>query len=419
LWRLGGAVTLILLAAGCGGNGTERPAGFDVLNVAVADEPRAALIGRDVLRRGGNAADAVTAMALTMAVTLPSRVGPGAGGACLVHDPAEGSVRALQFLPGGDGAPGFLRGLFSLHGAHGTLRWAELIGSAENLARFGHPMSRALARDAAAAPDRAPPPLGGTGGAPAVEGTTVEFPALAATLGRVRRDGVGAFYEGDLARQVAEGAAEAGQPLTVQALRAYRPAWTDTIEIEVGNDLLHFAPAPGVSGPVQQRLWAGGAEAAAAGAPVLPGGASAAAVSADEMAVACGFGMGALFGSGAAAGDTGVLLAAPAPPGRPLHGGVAVVVNEPLARALLAAGGAAAAAALAVPLRERLRDDRPPADALAGPRGPGDRAGPEAPADAGRGVLIGCAWDRGETKTCRGAADPRGFGLAAGTATGG
>ena len=72
-----------------------------------------------------------------------------------------------------------------------------------------------------------------------------------------------------------------------------------------------------------------------------------------------------------------------------------------------------------MPLRERLRDDRPPADALAAPRGSGDRAGPEAPADAGRGVLIGCAWDRGETKTCRGAADPRGFGLAAGTATGG
>ena len=46
------------------------------LGGAAADDPRAVLVARDVLSRGGSAADAATAAALVMAVTLPSRAGP-------------------------------------------------------------------------------------------------------------------------------------------------------------------------------------------------------------------------------------------------------------------------------------------------------------------------------------------------------
>ncbi len=440
MWRLGGVCILILAVAGCGGNSGGAPPAPDVLNVAVADEPRAALIGREILQRGGNAVDAVTAMGLAMAATLPSRVGPGGGGVCLVHDPAAGVVRAIDFLPRGGGtapAPGFLRGLFALHGAYGTVRWAELMATAENLARFGQPMSRALARDVAATPpERLPAALGGGAeGPPRGEGDTVRFPALAATLGRVRADGVGAFHDGLLAREVSEGAAAAGLSLPVGELRGYRPAWVDTVAFDVGSDRLHFAPASGVAGPAQERLWralaleqshggpgpAGGMDVIAEvpGGAVVPGGASAVAVSADNMAAACAFSLGGLFGSGRVAGGTGVLLAAAPPTGQPVHGGLALVVNEPLTTALLAAAGADSVAALTVPLLERLAAGRSPGEAVAAPRTPSDRPGPEAPAAAGRGVLIGCDWDRGREKTCRGAADPRGFGLAAGAAVGG
>jgi gamma-glutamyltranspeptidase/glutathione hydrolase len=45
-----------------------------------ADDPRAVEVGRAVIDGGGSAADAAVAMALTMAVTLPSRVGLSGGG---------------------------------------------------------------------------------------------------------------------------------------------------------------------------------------------------------------------------------------------------------------------------------------------------------------------------------------------------
>jgi gamma-glutamyltranspeptidase/glutathione hydrolase len=41
--------------------------------VVTGDEPRAVLIGRDVLGNGGTAVDAAVAMYFAMAVTLPSR----------------------------------------------------------------------------------------------------------------------------------------------------------------------------------------------------------------------------------------------------------------------------------------------------------------------------------------------------------
>ena len=86
------ALTLIL--AGCAGSAELGRQGFveGLLGGIVATEPRAAVVGRDVLGAGGTAADAVVAAYFSMAVAFPAGAGLGGGGACLIADFATGQI---------------------------------------------------------------------------------------------------------------------------------------------------------------------------------------------------------------------------------------------------------------------------------------------------------------------------------------
>ncbi|MBM3559380.1 MAG: hypothetical protein FJX53_05785, partial [Alphaproteobacteria bacterium] len=164
--RFAGCLRLVLagavLAALCACGGPSGPQVGEVGYVTgffggvVADEPRAAIVGRDVLTAGGRASDAAIAAYFTMAVTMPSAASLGGGGACVMHDFYEKRDEAVVFLPGlargGAGlgvVPGNVRGLFALHARYGRLPWANLLRPAELLARDGHAISRAFAHDLA------------------------------------------------------------------------------------------------------------------------------------------------------------------------------------------------------------------------------------------------------------------------------
>lgn len=438
----GGGVTATVVAticalslSGCVVNQPTGPA-IDRYAIAVA-EPRAATIGRDILSSGGNAADAAVAAALAMTVTLPSRVGLGGGGACLVHDPETGEVRTLDFRAGKDGgaAPGLLRGLAALHAEYGSRRWEAVVSPAETLARFEQPVSRALAIDLAAGGQALTGQAAAVfapGGVPAMEGQRIAQPQLAATLSRIRAEGVGGFYSGALGRGFAEAAAAAGHPVSVEALRGYSPEWRESLAAEVGNDVLFFASGEALSGPAQADIWRRFAEegswseiadgerlealaAALPGAPI-PDGATLSVVDRTELAVTCGFTQGGLFGAGEMAGDTGILIAEPVPPGVASLGGLALLANEPKRQVLFAATGAGAASALAVPMLEVLEAGQPLEAALAAPRIASVDGAVRTEAEAGpigRTGAVWCDWNRADRKTCYAESDPRGGGLSA------
>jgi len=231
------------------------------LGGVVADEPRAALVGRDILSAGGSAADAATAMYLMMAVTLPSRAGLGGGGVCLVFDSLSGGVQTLDFTAVAPAIipptvsrpiaiPANPRGFFALQARLGRLQWREVVAPAEQLARFGHPVSRAFARDLAAigpvllADDGSRAMYGSASGELVREGETIKAIDLAATLGLIRARGVGPFYSGPYANSLVEAVTSVGGSLTIEDLRTYTPTWRETVRVEVGDEVAHFAPPP-------------------------------------------------------------------------------------------------------------------------------------------------------------------------------
>ena len=65
--------------------------------VVVAPEPRAAEVGADVLRDGGNAFDAAVATAFAQTVLNPFQCGLGGWGGALLHDARTGAVADLAF----------------------------------------------------------------------------------------------------------------------------------------------------------------------------------------------------------------------------------------------------------------------------------------------------------------------------------
>lgn len=276
------ALTLVLLAA-C----SSRPAAVSgtvgdsegFVGAVVADEPQAALVGREVLLSGGNAVDAAVAMYFTMAVTLPSQASLGGGGVCLVFNYRANEGAALQFLarapatvpPGADrptAVPGNVRGFYALHARFGRSRWAELLAPAENFARFGVPVSRALARDlgevdaALAAEPQVRRVFSTEGGTRLVqEGDVLTQFELASVIARIRTQGPGDFYAGTLATQIAEGARRAGGSLDRQDLADYEPVWEKPLAVShrrgVEDDrTAWFVPPPPAGGVVAGQIWA-------------------------------------------------------------------------------------------------------------------------------------------------------------------
>ncbi len=428
-----------------------RISGF--IGGVAADEPRAALAGREVLAQGGTAADAAVAIGFTLAVTLPSRAGLGGGGGCVVYKPETDGVgagvpEAILFLPPastGTGAdrpaavPMLARGLFALHARYGSRPFETLISPAENLARFGAPPSRALLGDLTivAAPLLADPnarAIFAVKGAPLTESGTLVQTDLAGTMAAIRTVGVGDLYQGALARRLVDGATVAGGGITLADLRAALPRTGSPVVIRVGNDSVAFLPPPADGGlaaaaalqvldaqrdtaAAQSRAagvlarWRQGggdpmAVLAGGGAgvmPSLPASTSFVVLDRTGEAVACALTMNNLFGTGRVAPGTGVVLAvspqAIAPP--MLAAGIAWNANTHDFRA--AAGGSGqegAALAVAVGLYNALHSTR---------------AMPSPVPEPGRANVVSCTrYLPGREDECTWATDPRGFGLAAG-----
>ncbi|WP_339829280.1 gamma-glutamyltransferase [uncultured Parvibaculum sp.] len=319
---------------------TDKDAGGNpAFGAAIADEPAAALVARQVLEQGGNAADAATALYFALSVTWPAAAGLGGGGICLARNADERTVESIAFLarsPQNGGAvavPGNVRGFALLQSRYGNRPWASVVGPAERMAATGFPVSRAAAgqfADAAALIAAAPAlqaHFSGEGGALPRELDRVTRGDLATTLAAIRNQGVNGFYAGTTARRLVDEAARVGGALSLADLRDYRPevAPAQRLPMTAANVAV---PAEALgAGLYAGALWrniekAGASElaelarrtAASLGATDAPGrdyGSTAfAAIDGRGGAVACAVTMNGAFGAGHVAEGTGIVFSA-------------------------------------------------------------------------------------------------------------
>ncbi len=456
-----GTITTVKgLLLGINGTGADAHLTGFIGGVA-ADEPQAAIVGRQILERGGNATDAATAMGLALAVSLPSRASLGGGGACLAYSPEhEGVAVASLFLPvapssttGADrpaAVPMLARGLFALQDRLGSVRFDELVEPAEAMARHGFPISRLLSDDlgvvrgALFADGRARALFTAPDGSPLEQNDTLIESDLGLSLDQIRTIGAGALVGGPVARAFAEGAQAAGGGVTQADLESAKATLAPPIVIAAAPGRHHprddlsvaFLPLPADGGIAAARAFrllqadpnateAATAEAAATAAyarqtgaaasdilsavlppgtlPALPASTSFVAFDRNGGGAACALTMDNLFGTGRIAGRTGIMLAA-SPSDRPLpllSAAIAFDKAEDAFRAAVASSGQNdAAAATAEAMANTLRTGKPIDHPVT---------------SQGRVNVVSCPdLLPGDSRSCGGATDPRGAGSALG-----
>lgn len=220
-------------------------------NGAVAsNHPVATQAGLDVLRAGGNAADAALATALALGVVEPHMSGLGGDGFYHVLDGRSGrstvfngtgtaaaAATADFYRTRPDGIPNFgalsisvpgtVAGLAAMHGRFGSRPWGSLFGGAVEAARHGFAATHGYRHFSGENRHRLRPDARSAatflaeGEAPAL-GDLILQPDLARSLELLAEGGAAAFYEGELARRIAAGMAAAGGLVTADDLSRCR-----------------------------------------------------------------------------------------------------------------------------------------------------------------------------------------------------
>ncbi len=224
--------------------------------MVVAQEPLAARVGVDILKKGGNAVDAAVAVGFAMAVTYPRAGNIGGGGFMVIHrangdnvtidyrEAAPAAITATSFLDAQGnadpeksrnsalaiGVPGTVAGLALAEQKYGSGHFtlADLIAPAIALARDGFAVSATTmppppfaASRLARWPSSAEIFLKPDGSALAIGDRLVQSD-LANSLEAIAKDGPRAFYDGPIAQKIASAVQAAGGVMTPDDLKQYR-----------------------------------------------------------------------------------------------------------------------------------------------------------------------------------------------------
>src|SRR5215471_6938390 len=243
--------------------------------VVAAPHHAAVEAGRAVLADGGNAIEAMVAMAATIAAVYPHMNHIGGDGFWLLRErsgrvralmaggragadartelyrdheaiPARGPLAALT-VPGAIG--GWMLALEAAKAQGGRLPITELLAAAIKQARDGVEVSRHLALNIADASRELKdvPGFAETfliDGKPAPQGARLRPAALAATLEQLAHAGLDDFYRGDIAREIAADLERVGSPVIRADLERCRATEAEPLSVALPAGTLWNTPPP-------------------------------------------------------------------------------------------------------------------------------------------------------------------------------
>lgn len=246
-------------------------------SAVVSARAEASKIGIDILKKGGNAFDAMIATHLALTVCYPNAGNIGGGG-FLIYRKADGTVGSLDYrekapdaadrdmyldstgnvIPdkstlGGlaVGVPGSVAGLTDIHEKLGFLPFKDLVQPAIELAEKGYVVTEKQARSFASKREQFILINGKNTryAYPYQAGDTVFNPELASALKRIQAHGRAGFYQGETADQIVETVAATGGIITHDDLKNYQAIWRDPLRFSY-KDLSLVSMAPPSSGGV-------------------------------------------------------------------------------------------------------------------------------------------------------------------------
>lgn len=248
-----------------------RSVAYGTEGMAATSSPLATLLALDILRNGGNAADAAVAASAILCITEPHMTGIGGDCFALVGkrdgtiEGINGSGRASRradadwLKQAGLAAiepksvhavtvPGAIDAWASLLARHGTMDLKEALKPAIKLAENGVPTTPRVAQDWALDAGDLAQDEGARlhylkdGRAPR-EGEVMRYPALARTLKLIAERGRDGFYTGEIAEEIVRHLSARGGLLTLDDLAQTQASWVAPISTSfAGVELSEIPP---------------------------------------------------------------------------------------------------------------------------------------------------------------------------------
>jgi gamma-glutamyltranspeptidase/glutathione hydrolase len=245
--------------------------------MVVTARKEASKIGVEILKKGGNAFDAMVATELALAVAYPFAGNLGGGG-FMVYRKNDGEIGALDYrekaplaatknmyldasenvIKGKStlgamavGVPGTIAGVFAVHKKFGTLSIEEILQPVIELAKRGVIVTKKQEKRI-----KNYQPLFLEANKDSIifskswqENDTIKYPALAETLTRIQQNGKEEFYNGETANRLVKFIQENGGIITLEDLSKYEAKWRTPVTFKY-DDLKVISMSPPSSGGI-------------------------------------------------------------------------------------------------------------------------------------------------------------------------